>query len=271
MRELLLCPPDYYGIEYEINPWMSRARGADAALAQEQWKGLHEALSKLDTKIDLVPPQPKLPDMVFTANAGLTVGRKFIPSNFRHKERAGEAPHFARWMEERGYQIAWLSKDYYFEGEGDALFAGETLFCGYKFRSDIKSHRAVAEMLGCLAVSVELSDPRFYHLDTCFCPLPDGAAVWFPAAFDEYGQHAIREHVSDLVEVAPEEAMHFCCNAVVIERDIVLPEGAPKLVETLKDRGYRCHQLPMTEFLKAGGACKCLTMFMPQRDQISDE
>jgi N-dimethylarginine dimethylaminohydrolase len=267
MRELLLCPPDYYGIEYEINPWMSRARGAEAALAQKQWKELHATLSKLDCKIHLVAPQPNLPDMVFTANAGLTVGRRFIPSNFRHKERAGEAPHFARWMEEHGYEISWLPDDLYFEGEGDALFTGDALFCGYKFRSDIQSHRAVAEMLGALVISVELVDPRFYHLDTCFCPLPDGAAVWFPAAFDEYGQRAIREHVPELIDVLPEEAVHFSCNAVVIERDIVLPEGAPKLVAALRDRGYGCHELPMSEFIKAGGACKCLTMFMPQRQQ----
>jgi len=267
MRELLLCPPDFYGIEYEINPWMSRARGAEPSVAKEQWSGLRAALSKLSCTIELIAPQPKLPDMVFTANAGLAVGRQFIPSNFRHKERAGEAPLFARRMEERGYQISWLPNDYHFEGEGDALFAGDALFCGYKFRSDIKSHRAVAEMLGCLAVSVELVDPRFYHLDTCFCPLPDGAVIWFPAAFDEYGQHAVREHISDLIEVAPEEAMHFCCNAVPLERDIVLPEGAPKLAATLSERGYKCHQLPMTEFLKAGGACKCLTLFMPQREK----
>jgi N-dimethylarginine dimethylaminohydrolase len=92
--------------------------------------------------------------------------------------------------------------------------------------------------------------------------------VWFPSAFDEYGQKAIREHVSDLIGVAPEEAVHFCCNAVVIDRDIVLPEGAPKLVASLTERGYGCQQLPMTEFLKAGGACKCLSMFMPQREKI---
>jgi N-dimethylarginine dimethylaminohydrolase len=85
MRELLLCPPDYYGIEYEINPWMSRARGAEAALAQKQWKELHATLLKLNCNIHLVAPQPNLPDMVFTDNAGLTVGRRFIPSNFRHK------------------------------------------------------------------------------------------------------------------------------------------------------------------------------------------
>ena len=244
MRQLLLCPPDYYGIEYEINPWMSRARGADTPLVQAQWKGLFETLSKLDCKIELVPPRPKLPDMVFTANAGLTVGRRFIPSNFRHVERSGEAPHFASWMEEHGYEIVWLPKELYFEGEGDALFGGDVLFCGYKFRSDI---------------------------NTCFCPLPDGGAIWFPDAFDEYGQRAIRDHLRDLIEVAPEEAAHFSCNAVVLNRDIVLPEGAPKLVATLRDRGYACHELPMTEFLKAGGACKCLTMFMPQKEKTGDK
>jgi N-dimethylarginine dimethylaminohydrolase len=269
MRHLLLCPPDHYGIEYEINPWMSRARGAEVEIAKAQWKGLFEKLSSLDCQIDLITPQPKLPDMVFTANAGLTIGKRFIPSNFRHAERSGEAPHFARWMKEHSYEVIWLPENFYFEGEGDALFAGDTLFCGYKFRSDINSHRAVADILGCLVISVELVDPRFYHLDTCFSPLPDGGAVWFPAAFDEYGQRAIREHVPDLIDVAEEEAAHFSCNAVVLERDVVLPEGAPKLVKALRDRGFNCHSLPMTEFLKAGGACKCLVMFMPQREKVA--
>jgi N-dimethylarginine dimethylaminohydrolase len=269
MRELLLCPPDHYGIEYEINPWMSRARGAEAAVAQKQWKDLHATLSRLDCTIHLVRPQLKLPDMVFTANAGLAIGKKFIPSNFRHMERAGEAPHFVRWMEEHGYETAWLPENLYFEGEGDALFGGDVLFCGYKFRSDIQSHRAVADMLGCLVISVELVDPRFYHLDTCFCPLPDGSTFWFPAAFDEYGQRTIREHVKELIDVVPDEAAHFSCNAVVLGRDIVLPEGAPKLVTRLKERGYRCHELPMSEFMKAGGACKCLTMFLPQRETVA--
>src|SRR4029453_2301228 len=204
--------------------------------------------------------------MVFTANAGLAVGNKFIPSNFRHKERAGEAPYFACWMEEHGYEILRLPENLYFEGEGDALFGGDALFCGYKFRSDIQSHPPLSAILGFLVLSIEQLDPPFYHLGTFFCPLPDGSAFWFPSAFDDYGQRAIREHVTGLIDVLPEEAMHFSCNAVVIERDIVLPEGAPRLVATLQDRGYRCNELPMSEFIKAGGACKCLTMFMPQRE-----
>jgi N-dimethylarginine dimethylaminohydrolase len=266
MRQLLLCPPDYYSIEYEINPWMSRARGADMEVVKAQWNGLHQKLRELGCDVHLVPPQPKLPDMVFTANAGLAVGRRFIPSNFRHEERSREATFFADWMTGHGYEVEWLPKDLYFEGEGDALFGGEALFCGYKFRSDIQSHRLVGEMLSRLVISVELVDPRFYHLDTCFCPLPDGGAFWFPAAFDEYGQSAIRQHVGKMIDVSEDEAAHFSCNAVVLDHNIVLPEGAPKLVQQLTERGYTCHPLPMTEFLKAGGACKCLTMFLPQRD-----
>ncbi len=121
-------------------------------------------------------------------------------------------------MEEHGYEIVWLPDDQFFEGEGDALFAGDTLFCGYKFRTDVSAHRSVAEILKCLVISVELVDPRFYHIDTCFCPLSDGGAVWFPPAFDEYGQRTIRNHVPNLIDVVEEEAAHFSCNAVVLDQ-----------------------------------------------------
>jgi N-dimethylarginine dimethylaminohydrolase len=266
MKRLLLCPPDHYGIEYEINPWMDRTRQSVPGLPQSQWKSLHDKLHALGCQIELIKPQPGLPDMVFTANAGLAVGKKFIRSNFRHKERQGEEAHFEAWFAEHGYEILRLPEKMFFEGEGDALFCGNVLFCGYRSRSDIRSHAWIGEKLQCLVISVELVQDRFYHLDTCFCPLPDGGIMWHPGAFDTYAARAIQEHVKYAIKVAPEEAMQFACNAVVLDKDIVLPEGCPKLYGELGRRGFRTHPLPMTEFLKAGGACKCLTMFLPQRD-----
>jgi N-dimethylarginine dimethylaminohydrolase len=267
VRKLLLCPPDHYGIEYEINPWMDRRRNAELTVAQTQWDGLRKKLHELGCHLALVAPQKRLPDMVFTANAGLVVGRQFIRSNFRHAERRGEEPHFEQWFATEGYEIVRLPEGLLFEGEGDALFCGEILFCGYRFRSDIRSHKWLGDHLKCLPVSVELVEGRFYHLDTCFCPLTDGSAMWYPAAFDTYGQQAVRQHIRDLIDVVPEEAMQFACNAIVLEKDIVLPEGCPKLYETLAGRGWRTHPLPMTEFLKAGGACKCLSLLLPQRER----
>ena len=268
MRTLLLCPPDFYGIEYEINPWMDRQQNASLDLALEQWKGLRDKLLSLDCQVELIAPKEKLPDMVFTANAGLVVGSRFIRSNFRFAERQGEELLFEQWFADRNYEILHLPEGLFFEGEGDALFCNNILFCGYRFRSDIRSHQALGEILGSLVLSVELVQERFYHLDTCFCPLAPGAAMWFPGAFDEYGQRVIRHHIPDLIEVVPEEAIRFACNAVVLEKQVVLPEGCPRLFEGLRERGYQTHPLPMTEFLKAGGACKCLVLFLPQRTLV---
>jgi len=264
MRRLLLRPPDHYGIEYEINPWMDRMCQADRRLAAEQWQRLRDTLRSLGCSVETIEPQPRLPDMVFTANAGLVIGKKFIRSRFRYRERQGESTHFERWFSEHGYEVVRLPEKLIFEGEGDALFSSDVLFCGYRFRSDIQSHQWLGEFLKCLVISIELVDARFYHLDTCFCPLGDGRAMWFPAAFDEYGQRAIREHVTELIEVSSDEALRFTCNAVMLGRDILLADGCTKLCATLSERGYRCHELPMSEFIKAGGACKCLTLFLPQ-------
>jgi arginine dihydrolase len=265
MQKLLLCPPDYFDIEYEINPWMSRARKAVPAAASRQWLNLRKTLQTIGCQVETLPPQPGLPDMVFTANAGLVVDHRAIRSNFRFPQRRGEQEHFEKWFLANGLEVLRLPDGVCFEGEGDALFCGEVLFCGYRSRSDVRAHQIIGEMLECLVISVELAQDRFYHLDTCFCPLPTGAALWYPPAFDLYGQRALRAQVKDLIEVGPEEAAHFGCNAVVVGNEIVLPEGCPNLSAALGERGYQTHPLPMTEFLKAGGACKCLTLLLPQR------
>ena len=50
---------------------------------------------------------------------------------------------------------------------------------------------------------LELVDSRFYHLDTCLCPLSGGELLYFPPAFDRYGQEAIAERI------APERSWPF--------------------------------------------------------------
>src|SRR5688572_22077985 len=127
MRRVLLCPPEHYGIEYEINPWMDRTRGANRALALAQWHQLRDSLESLGCTHDHIEPRPGLPDMVFTANAGLVVGTQFIRSNFRHNERRGEAALYESWFTEHGYEVVRLPENLVFEGEGDALFSGDVL------------------------------------------------------------------------------------------------------------------------------------------------
>jgi N-dimethylarginine dimethylaminohydrolase len=260
MHRLLLCAPDHYAVRYEINPWMNLTVEVDHALAMRQWWALRDLLSELGCELFLIQPQPDWPDMVFTANAGLVIGTRLVRANFRHAERAGEALWFERWFAECGFEVWRLPEPIAFEGEGDALWCGNALFCGHAFRTDQKAHTLLAEWCGAEVVSLHLVDPRYYHLDTCFCPLAEGIAVWYPPAFDEPSQYMVRRRIPDLIEVRPEEAPCFACNAIAIGRNVVLPEGCPHLRAELGAHGFHTHAVAMTEFIKAGGACKCLVL-----------
>ena len=257
---ILMCPPDHYGIEYEINPWMSRQRGADQQLAALQWQSLVSLLRELGAEISLLKAAAGLPDLVFTANAALIYQQRAILSHFRHPQRQGEEPLCAAWFQENGFKVERLPEDRFFEGAGDALFCGKTLIAGYRIRSDVRSQQMLGDLLRCEVLPLELIDGHYYHLDTCFCPLAPGEAIWYPGAFDDYGRRAIVERVATLIPVAEEEARSFACNAVVVGKHVVTNTGCPALHKALSDRGYTPHETPLSEFVKAGGSAKCLTL-----------
>ena len=257
---ILMCPPDHYGIEYEINPWMNRSLGAVRELAFTQWKLLRETLVGLGVEVEEMTPRAGLPDLVFTANAGLVFGRRFLSSRFRHEVRARESPLFDEWFAGHGYAVEHLPETAFHEGAGDALFCGDVLFAGYRTRSDAASHHWVAKALGVRVLPLELVNERYYHLDTCFCPLAPGEALYYPDAFDAYGRKVLASHVPTLIPVAEAEAQRFGCNAVVVGRTVVHNSGCPRLAADLAAAGYASAEVELDEFLKAGGSAKCLTL-----------
>ena len=258
--EILMCPPEHYTIRYVINPWMNLSRKIHPERAHQQWDRLYNILTGLAVKVYLIRPVPRLPDMVFTANAGLQVGRQLFLSRFRYRQRKPEAAYFKKWFQRKKFQLVEFPPGIFFEVEGDALFFGDALFAGYRFRSDIRAHTFISEKLGIEVLSLELVDRRFYHLDTCFTPLNADSALYYPAAFDRYARKVIEENVPDSVRVPAKEALRFVCNAVVIGRDVVIHEGCPKTGRLLHDRGFRVHETDLSEFIKAGGSAKCLTL-----------
>lgn len=265
---ILMCPPDYYGIEYEINPWMSRGRQSDPQIAREQWADLRAELERLNADIRLMEPVKGLPDLVFTANSGLVFRSTVFLPRFRHAARQGETPLDDAWFQANGFETVTLPDDMDFEGAGDALFCGDTLYSGYLIRSDVGSMQWIAEQMGCRVMPLQLVDESYYHLDTCFCPLSATEAMYFPAAFDDYGQRVLSSSIPTLIAVQPEEAARFACNAVVIGKDVVLNTGCPKLEAELQALGYRTHSTELGEFIKAGGSAKCLTLRLDGEDAV---
>lgn len=266
---LLMCPPDHYGIEYEINPWMSRARPSNPGIAMEQWQALRQQLVNAGASVELMEPLPGMPDLVFTANAALIHHQTAVISRFRHPQRQLEEPHNTAWFSEHGFQVATLPADANFEGAGDALFCGETLFAGYRIRSDARVHQEVALRLGCRVIPLELVDDYYYHLDTCFCPLNRETALYFPDAFDAYGRRALLEHVPRLIAVDEGEARRFGCNAVVVGKTVISNTGCPRMHQQLADHGFDTLATPLDEFVKAGGSAKCLTLRLDGEEAAS--
>jgi N-dimethylarginine dimethylaminohydrolase len=263
---ILMCPPDYYGIEYEINPWMKRERGSTPERAQAQWRNLYQALLRIGACVELMTPRPGLPDLVFTANAGMIYGQRFFSSCFRHEVRARETPHFDAWFAAHGYTVEHLPEGIFFEGAGDALFCGPTLFAGYRIRSDVQGHQYLAQELHIQVLPLELVNPYFYHLDTCFCPLSAGEAIYYPAAFDSYGRKVIEAHIPRLLAASEADANRFGCNAVVVGRTVVVNAGCEQLAAGLREWGYEPVQVELGEFIKSGGSAKCLTLRLDGED-----
>ncbi|MGD9633092.1 MAG: dimethylarginine dimethylaminohydrolase family protein [Pirellulales bacterium] len=266
---ILMCPPDFYGIEYEINPWMNTERQADHPTAVQQWHALRGHIESCGARVSLLEPVKGLPDLVFTANAAMVLENQAILARFKHPQRQGEEPHDRRWLAENGFEVLDPPANFSFEGAGDALFCGDTLYAGYRMRSDAAGHQAIGRMLGVRVIPVELVNPYYYHLDTCFCPLAPGEAIWFPGAFDDYGRRAIREHVPKLIETAEHEAQRFACNAVVIGKRVITNTGCDELHATLRTAGYEPIATSLDEFVKAGGSAKCLTLRLDGEEAAS--
>ena len=266
----LMCPPSLYDVNYVINPWMEgNVNRSSRQLAERQWEQLYAALACL-ARVELVEPQAGSPDMVFTANAGLVREGVVALSRFLHPERQGEEPHFRRWFDDSGFAVRDLPGAVPFEGEGDALFEADNsrLWAGHGMRSRELSHRYLQETWGVEVISLRLIDPRFYHLDTCFCPLFGGYVFYFPEAFDGVSQARIAARYPEerRIAVSLTDALRFACNAINVGNTILLNEVSAQLAGRLESHGFHVIQIPLTEFLKAGGAAKCLVLRLSEME-----
>lgn len=259
-----MCPPDYFTVDYVINPWMAGQESSlDLDLARTQWQTLHDAIAE-HAEVVTMEPQPDLPDMVFTANAGVVYGDKAIASHFMPHERRAEEPHFKKWFRDNGFGLLDLDEDIGFEGAGDCLVdrRGSWLWTGYGFRTEIEAHAEIQSYFDIELISIRLTDSRFYHIDTCFCPLTEGFLMYHPPAFDFDSRIAIESRIPPhkRIVVDTADAGNFACNAVNVGDTVFLNEASDPLKARLMLAGFRVREIGLSEFLKAGGSAKCLTL-----------
>lgn len=258
-RRYLMCRPEHFAVDYVINPWMRPDVPVDRDLAIAQWETLRATYQDLGHRVDLIDPVPGLPDMVYTANGATVVGGTVLGARFRHAERAGEAAAHRDWFTAAGFARV-VEPRHVNEGEGDLLLAGGLLLAGTGYRTDPRAHAEAAAVLDLPVLSLELADPRYYHLDTAIAVLDDSTIAWLPAAFTPASQRALRERFPDALVASPDDAAVLGLNAVGDGRHVVLPAQATGLAAAIAGRGFVPVPVDVSELLKGGGGPKCATL-----------
>lgn len=256
-----MCAPTFFDIEYEINPWMKlehKVKKAQAKAAHTELKKLYKSLSVACYDIEA---NKRLPDMVFTANAGFVFNDVFIRSNFKYAQRRKEADLAERFFEKQfHFRTVTLPDSIYFEGQGDLLTDGERFFFGWSKRSDYRAKPYLEDVLNHPLIHLQLVDPYYYHLDTCFAPLDRDTVVINARSFTPEGLKVIRDSFKTVIETSEEDNKVMCCNLVHIGKQIIVGKGISKdYKQKLAKLGYKVNEIDMAEFLKSGGSVKCCT------------
>jgi len=260
-RTFLMCPPDHFGVLYEINPWMKRAVQPDQDLARKQWDSLVSNLQQAGAAVEFIQPVASLPDMVFTADIGLVDRKRFIMSRFRYPQRQEEATRGAHWLQSRNYEVLELSlaAEASLESSDIYPFRG-CLLAGYGFRTSISAHRALAHLSQRKVVSIQFVDARLYHLDLSFCPLDERRAIIAPCAWSRRSCERLEKLVPEALVLDLEEALTFCANSIIVGKTIIMPACPLRVAHILERWGFTICISPVSEFLKAGGAIHCLVL-----------
>lgn len=261
-RHYVMCPPRHFAVEYSINPWMDPSTPVDTERAMAQWQNLKNVYEDLGHTVDVVEPQPGLPDMVFAANSGTVIDGRVLGARFRSEERVAEAEHFRRWFASNGYREIVMPARIN-EAEGDFAWTGGLLLAGSGFRTDPAAHAEAQEVLGVPVVSLSLIDERYYHLDTALFVLDNGARpriAYYPQAFSPGSRRVLRRLFPDAVIADTADAECLGLNGVSDGKHVVLPIEATGLAEQLGRCGYEPVMVDISELRKSGGGPKCCTM-----------
>jgi len=256
-----MCPPEYYDIEYSINPWMSTQNKVNKPAAYQQFQSLKDTFTSKGAEVTELTPVEGLPDMIYATNAGYVEDNKFIKSNFKAFQRLHEADSAAKYFKELGYEINILPKNITFEGEGDLIRSETKYFLGFGNRTDIIAKDYIEDILGKEIFNLELVNSYFYHLDTCFGPLDDNVVVINERAFSEKSLITIYDKFQNVITTNDHDNSVLACNLVVVNNNVILGKGiTEELKNNIEKSNFNVTEVLMSEFLKGGGSIKCLSL-----------
>lgn len=264
-REYLMVRPDHFRVEYAINPFMDTAVQPDPGATRAQWDALVAGIEAAGGTVRVLEQRADSPDMVYAMNLGLAIRGDVVDlavlSHMRHAERRQETETAEAWFAEHGFVprvIGAQGVGAHFEA-GDAFGWRGELVVGFGPRTERLALKHLATELDVRVRGLRIVHPALYHLDLSFCPLDETRALVCPAAFSPASARRLLALVPEPLVLTEAEALTFCANSVVIGRTILMPACPGRVRARLEDWGYEVVILGVEEFMKGGGAIRCLT------------
>jgi len=258
----LVCAPEYFDVHFLFNPFMSFRERVDRRRAKPQWRRLVRVLEEAGAELHFLDPSPESTALPFTADGGFC----YRPGDVLLLRNDGirgdlEPALFRRWFKAHGYRVESPPPDYRLDGGNLLRLEDGTVLAGVKPHAGGLGERYLERLLklttGSRLVRVPLVHERFLHLDVAVGVL-GGSRYLVHAAGLADGQLPVED--AEVVDVSAADAARFACNVIMVGDTVVTGPISDGLRRRLSRLGLHVERVDLSEFYKAGGGAKCLTL-----------
>jgi N-dimethylarginine dimethylaminohydrolase len=276
---LLMCPPDSYDVHFLFNPHMTYSERVDRRRAKAQWRRLVTVLEEAGAELHFLEPSPVMGPLVFTADAAFC----YRPGDALILQNDGvrgdlEPAIFRAWFEEHGFRTESAPPNYRLDGGNLLRLPDGTVLAGLKPGSSGVGERYLARLLrvavGARLETVPLVEEKFLHLDTVVGVLGDRQyLVYLDGLRDRRPPVGGALADAEIIEVSTGDAARFACNIVVVGDVVITGPVSDGLYRRIGRLGFHVERVDLSEFYKAGGGAKCLTLPIqhPERGALTHE
>lgn len=249
--------------DMEKNP-----RKIDFPQAYAQFLNLYHYLAK-ENLIYLLPSEGNFQDQVYVANLGAYLPHikdrsVILLSNYKSPPRIGEEVVGRKFFEGMGYEV--YQPPYFFEGEADLKFLRDNIYIGgYPIRTEWNAHRWMEENFGMQVLSIEMSDPRLYHLDCSIFPITESKILVNTTSLTKKGLETL-ESVAEIIPIPEEFRYEYFTNSKRVGNrlltDAIGPEAQGFFTKMCHDHGFESVFFDLREYFKSGADLSCMIMHL---------
>ena len=274
----LVCPPRYFDTHFLFNPWMTYRERVNKHSAWRQWKDLVRALEQAGATVETIDPDPDSSAMVFTADSALVIDKQtavMLPNDGPRGDL--EPPLFRSWFQRRGYTTESLPAEARLDGGNIVRLHDGSIAAGLKPYASGRGETYLAKRLKLGGGKsrlrpLALINKKFLHLDMVLGNIGNKGYLLYEPGLT-LGKEAIAETPildREVIRLDQSDAEAFAANLVTVGNNVITGKVSVGLRKQIASLGFWVEELALTEFYKAGGGAKCLTLPLASLETESD-